>query len=334
MWTLLAAILVVLLLMLAFAGAWSMMIRIPGPRHRGPLPPLSDLQRDVANRLRGHVHALAGKIGERHIWQPDRLAAAADYIRSSLQRWSYSVAAQIYPVADKEVQNLEAQLTGLERPHEILVVGAHYDSVVGSPGADDNASGVAVLLVLAERFSGRALPRTVRFVAFVNEEMPFFQTELMGSLRYARECRRKQEKILGMISLETMGYFTDEPNSQTYPRPFHWFYPSTGDFIGFVSNVSSRCLLEKAIAAFRAKAKFPSEGGAVPAFIPGVGWSDHWSFWQVGYPAIMVTDTAFYRNPYYHTPHDTPDRLDYERLARVTEGLEEVLERLASDPDL
>jgi len=133
-----------------------------------------------------------------------------------------------------------------------------------------------------------------------------------------------------MLSLETMGCFSEAEGSQSYPLPFSLFYPSRGNFIAFVGNLESRSLVHRAIACFREHARFPSEGGAVPGFIQGVGWSDHWSFWQAGYPAIMITDTAPFRYAHYHLATDTPDRIDFESLARITAGLEKVVEDLSS----
>ena len=147
----------------------------------------------------------------------------------------------------------------------------------------------------------------------------------MGSMFYAKNCREKNENIIAMLSIETIGCYTDQPKSQKYPPPFSLFYPSTGNFIAFVSNLSNRKLLHKTIASFRKNCKFPSEGGAVPEIIPGISWSDHASFWRQGYPAIMVTDTALFRYPYYHSPEDTPDKIDYDSLAIVTSGLQSVI---------
>jgi Zn-dependent M28 family amino/carboxypeptidase len=201
--------------------------------------------------------------------------------------------------------------------------------VLGAPGANDNGSGVAAMLALARRFAGKPAQHTLRFVAFVNEEPPYFLTGQMGSFVYAGRCKAHGDRISAMISLETIGYFSDAPHSQTYPAPgLGVFYPSIGNFIGFVSNVPSRHLLRRAIALFRKHANIPSEGAALPAFIPGVSWSDQWSFWQHGYPGIMITDTAPFRYPHYHSATDTPDKLDYDRFALVVSGMEKVIEEL------
>ncbi len=210
-----------------------------------------------------------------------------------------------------------------------IVVGAHYDTVPGSPGADDNASGVAVLIELAALLKGETLP--IRFVAFANEEMPYFQGPEMGSWTWARRARERGEPIRAMYSLEMLGYYRDAPGSQRYPPPLGLFYPDRADFIAFVGDLGARSLVRDSIRLFREKSMFPSEGVAAPAFIPGVTWSDHWSFRSHGFPAIMITDTAFNRYPHYHLPSDTPDKLDYERMARVTLGLAAMLKDLANE---
>jgi Zn-dependent M28 family amino/carboxypeptidase len=221
------------------------------------------------------------------------------------------------------------ELRGSAKPEEIVVIGAHYDSVYGSPGANDNASGVAALVALARAARGKGFARTVRFVAFVNEEPPYFQRGAMGSQHYAKEAKRRGEKVVAMMSLETIGCYSDAAGSQSYPAPFSFFYPTTGNFIGFVGNLGSRRLVRQAIGAFRETTQFPSEGVAAPSFIPGISWSDQWSFWEEGYDGIMVTDTALFRYAEYHTARDRPGILDYERLARVVAGLERVLDTMA-----
>ncbi len=319
-----------LILLLFFAGL-SYVVVMPGDSHRGPLEPLSSPARDLQGRLQEHVRQLATRIGERSIWRVEGLEAAADYIQGHLERSGYAVATQPVPVQGLSVRNLEAQIQGGALADEILLVGAHYDSVHGSPGANDNASGVAALLELARMMAARRSARTVRFVAFVNEEPPFFQTSAMGSRAYAKRARARGENVVAMLSLETMGYYTREPGSQRYPFPFRYFYPDRGDFIGFVGNLSSRHLVRRAISSFRRNAAFPSEGIAAPAWITGVGWSDHASFWTEGYAAIMITDTALFRYEHYHAATDTPDKLDFACLARVVEGLDHVMQDLASD---
>ncbi len=305
------------------------MAGLPGKSWSAPVPPLSDEERLIENNLRRHVGMLAEQIGERNVWQPEALAAAAQYIRNSLESSGYEVRAQSFESKGLTLQNLEVELPGNTLPEEIIVLGAHYDSIAGTPGANDNASGVAALLEIARLAAGNRYSRTVRLVAFANEEPPFFYGEEMGSNVYAARSRQRGEQIKTMLALETIGFYTDEPASQQYPFPFSFFYPDTGNFIGFVGNLSSRRLVRRAIGAFRTSTAFPSEGLAAPGWMMGVHWSDHWSFWQAGYPAIMITDTALFRYHHYHAATDTPDKLDYPSLARVTKGLTEVVAELA-----
>ncbi len=305
------------------------MISMPGRAFSGLLPALTVEQDAVSKRLERHVRMLGQEIGERNLLRYDSLEASARYLDRAFREMGYAAAAQEFVVAGKKVKNFEAELEGQSRPEEIVIVGAHYDSVFGCPGANDNATGTAALLEIARMMAGRKLARTVRFVAFVNEEPPFFQTQQMGSRLYARHSRQRGENIVAMLSLETMGYYSDAAASQCYPFPFSLFYPSTGNFIAFVGNLSSRKLVRQAISSFREHAEFPSEGVAAPEWMPGIGWSDHWSFWREGYQAVMVTDTAPFRYPHYHTPSDTPDKIDYDRLGRVVVGLAAVVIDLA-----
>lgn len=305
------------------------MIRMPGSSHRGPLAPLTEAEAALRDELRRDVEALAGQIGERHVLVPRNLDRAVAYLEAAFAGAGYRVRRQTYEVGGEACHNLEVERPGSDGAAGIVVVGAHYDTVLGSPGANDNASGTAALLALARRFASRTLPRTLRFVAFVNEEI-YFQRPEMGSLVYARAIRRRGDRVVTMLSLETIGYYSDREGSQLYPKPLGLLYPSTGDFIGFVGNFGSRAEVRAAIGAFRRHARFPSEGAAIPPILPGISWSDHWAFWQVGYPALMITDTAPYRYRWYHQPGDTPDKLDYDRMARVVAGLEPMLADLAS----
>lgn len=276
---------------------------------------------DLVSALRVHVQVLAGEIGERNVFRPAALTAAGGYIGTVLESAGYRVRAQEYTVGGISCANLEAERVGLHRPEAILLIGAHYDTVRGSPGADDNASGVAGLLELARLFAAHEPELTLRFVAFVNEETPFFFWKEMGSLVYARAARRRGDRIRCMVSLEMLGCYDETPGSQRYPPLLHFFYPARGDFIAFVGNPTSRRPLRQAARAFRAHSDFPLEYLIAPAFVPGVALSDHLSFWRCGYRAFMVTDTAFFRYRHYHRATDTPERLDYERMAQVVQGL-------------
>ena len=312
--------------LLALFGYRTVMLKMPGKSHTGALPPLTDAERALAEALRRDVEKLGGEIGERNVANPDAYATAARFVESSLAGAGHDPRIQAFDVDGVRCENLEVELAGTS---EIVIVGAHYDSVIGAPGANDNGTGVAAVLALARAFASHKPKRTLRFVAFANEEPPHFQTSEMGSLRYAERSKQRGENVVAMLSLETMGYFSDLEGSQVYPPPVGLFYPSTGNFMGFVSNISSRKLLREVVGDFRSHTQLPSEGAALPSAIPGVGWSDHWAFWQHGYPALMVTDTAPFRYPHYHTPADTPDKIDYERLARVVAGIERVVRRLA-----
>jgi len=278
-----------------------------------------------------HVRYLSTTVGERNTLRSGSLKAAADYIRSQLTESGYTVTEQTYTVEGKSVSNLGAELTGSETSLGTVVVGAHYDTVSGTVGADDNTSGVAAALELARLLKGSKFRKTIRFAFFVNEEPPFFQTEQMGSLVYAKGLRQERVPISAMISLETLGFYSDRPGSQKYPAVLGPFYPNRGDFIGFVGNSESRDLVRRVTRSFRESARFPSEGVAAPATWLGIGWSDQWSFWHEGYPAIMVTDTAIFRYPYYHTSGDTSEKIDIEKMARVVEGTRFVVAALANE---
>jgi len=287
----------------------------------------------LARRLAGHVEALAGTIGERGIFRPDAYDAARDYIRRELIDAAgpgVPVQVQGFASGGRTVANLEVVRLGTDPALPCLVVGAHYDTVRGTPGADDNATGVAALIELVRTLSAGTHARTVRLVAFANEEAPFFDGPEHGSLVYARSLKAAGERVNLMLSLEMLGYFTQTPGSQHYPPLLAPFYPDRGNFIGLVSNLGSRARLLELAAAFKAASDFPVEHLASPEWVPGVSLSDHHSFWREGYRAVMVTDTAFYRNPHYHTATDAPETIDVAGLAAVTAGLAGALARLAA----
>src|SRR6058998_3012873 len=217
--------------------------------------PLSPDEVTLREELRADVQKLAGEIGERNMWHYTKLNAAADFIEGSFSRAGLHPRRDSYEIRGQACHNIEAEIPGepqgaaVSRPPSIILIGAHYDSVFGSPGANDNGSGVAAMLALARRFAGTKPKHTLRFVAFVNEEPPYFLSDQMGSFVYAGRCKTRGDQISAMISLETIGYFSDAPHSQTYPAPgLGVFYPSVGNFIGFVANVHSRALLRRSIA--------------------------------------------------------------------------------------
>ena len=328
LWLLLIAILV------ALVGTLVWILRtthMPLKSFTGQLAPLTSEEAETSQRLSQHVQFLSETVGERNLLKAGTLEAAADYLRTSLEQAGYAVTEQSYSVQNHQVRNLEVKLVGSKNSGETVVVGAHYDSVQGSPGANDNASGVAAVLELAHLLRGFTPRKTIRFVLFVNEEAPYFQTESMGSVVYAKQLHADQVPVSAMISLETIGYYSDAQGSQKYPDLLDLLYPKRGNFIGFVGNPSSRGLLHAVVRRFRETTRFPSEGIAAPEQWSGVGWSDHWSFWQENYPAIMVTDTAPFRYPYYHTAHDTANHVDFARMSRVVCGVRRVVESLSAD---
>ena len=318
------------ILPIVFLVIWLFTVRMPGPAFTGPLPPLTPNQEQLRAELRRHVTALAHEIGVRSDQRYGNVQRAAAYIERTLTALGYSIVSQEFTADNRAYRNLEATLRGTNRPQEVVVLGAHYDTAREAPGADDNASGVAGVLALARVFAQQRQTRSIRFVFFPNEEPPSFPTADMGSRHYATDARARSDQITAMLSIESIGYFDTEKGSQRYPFPLNLAYPNTGDFIGFVSNLRSRSLLHRAIGAFRAHATLPTQGAAAPSWVPGVWWSDHWSFWREGYEAIMITDTAPYRYPFYHTPEDTPDKLDYDRMARVVHGLPDVVRAIAN----
>ncbi len=320
---------VLLLIVIPLFLCWYFMISMPGESYAGPMPELNDGQTRLRDRLRKHVESIAG---ERNFGNKPGLRKAETYIILEFRDAGYEHRAHDYKVLGNASHNIEVEIVGSKRPKEIVVIGAHHDTVKGTPGANDNASGVAAVLELARHFANKRPERTLRFVTFGTEEPPWFQTENMGSLVYAKQCRFFEDNIIAAISLETIGYYNDDAGSQELPSfVLSPFYPSEGNFIAVVGNVGSRQLVLNIVDSFRRHAEFPSEGGALPGDMTGVGFSDHWSFWEYGYPAVMITDTAMFRYPYYHDPRDTPDKLDFDRMARVVDGLKPVIEELVNE---
>jgi Zn-dependent M28 family amino/carboxypeptidase len=304
---------------------------MPTKRTHQSLAPLTPAELEHRERIRAHVQMLAGTIGGRNAVRYEGLERAADYIESELRSYSYQPERQTYLVDGKRFENVEAELSGsTEEAKGIVIVGAHYDTAGGLPGANDNGSGVAVALELAHHFAHQKFRHAIRWVFFANEEPPYFQTKDMGSYVYAKRCRDRGENVLAMLSLETIGYYSSELGSQSYPLSFHPGYPNRGDFLGFVSNFKSAGLLRSALRSFRRATSLPAIGAAAPASIPGIAWSDQWAFWEFGYRALMLTDTAPYRYPYYHTAEDTPEKLDYDRLARAATGVAAIVNDLGS----
>jgi hypothetical protein len=300
-------------------------VRFAGDGTRGTSAPGLDV---LEGRLRASVTHLAETIGERNAFQTEALDRAADWIQGEWKAQGLTIVEQRYSIGERgPFRNLEVDVAG-PAGAPILLIGAHYDSVSGSPGADDNASGVAVLMEVTRALKGAPLSRRLRCVAFTNEEPPWFCSENMGSRRYAKMARARGDEIEAMVSLETLGWYSDEPGSQQYPPGFGFFYPAEGNFVGVVTRIRDRPLVVRALERLRPATGLPVRAAAVWATIPGVYWSDHWSFWEEGYPAMMITDTAYFRNPHYHAFTDVPVNVDFPRLADITAGIIQMVQGL------
>lgn len=283
---------------------------------------------DTAKRLKDDVQMLAGTIGIRSIFHPDKLKQAKDYIRSRLEEFG-DVKEYPYIYEDIEVANLELDIFSDSSDDGILIIGAHYDTVATTPGADDNASAIAVLLELARQAKRlkekQQLKNNLRFLAFTLEEPPAFFTKKMGSRQYVKILKQRVEKINGMICLEMVGYKNIAPDSQQIPFPLNFRnYPRTGDFIAFVANMASVSFLKQLLSITEYENTLPYEKLVVPGkgrMLPVSRLSDHIAFWDNGYPAVMVTDTAFLRNPNYHDYGDQPETLDYRFMAKLVQTL-------------
>lgn len=297
------------------------------------LLPLPQEQVPLKNAIRKDVEILANDIGPRNgRTSHENLCRAADFIEGRFQQAGHVVRRETYQPKRPGMgpcSSLEAELRGTSRPDDILVIGAHYDTAPGTPGADDNASAIAILLALAQAFANRPTACTVRFVAFPNEEPPSFRTADMGSLVYARGCASRGERIRAMLCLEMLGCYSEKPRTQRYPsRIFECFFPTTSHFVGVIANTKSGNLASTTASALREEG-VPARSAVLPDWVTGVAWSDHWSFWKIGVPAIMLTDTAHFRNPRYHTENDTPETLDYDRMAALANVLENIIRKLS-----
>src|SRR5262249_16399741 len=262
---------------------------------------------------------------EHNVVHYDELEKVARYIEATLASFGYAVGRQEFLVNGKLVRNIDVAIepAGRSAEPDVIVVGAHYDSVSGSPGANDNASGAAAVIELARllRDLDRVGGKRIRLALFVNEEPPYFRTEAMGSLRYARALAQRNERVVAMYSLETIGFYSSDRGSQVYPAPFGLMFPDRGDFVAFVGMMGSRALVRETMRSFRSHTSFPTIGGVAPDFIPGIGWSDHWAFAEQGFQAVMITDTAPFRYPHYHQPSDTPGKVDPEKVGRGGKGI-------------
>ena len=288
-----------------------------------------EIRDDRQKRLEEHLVALTKTIGERSVAVPENMDRTVVYIESFYGGIDVPAKRQSYEFRGSTVSNVVAEIGSTAGSPKRYLIGAHYDSVEGTVGADDNASAIAVQLETARAIKLMAdrseLKASAVFVSFALEEPPAFGTRHMGSRVYARNARRTKERIDGMICLEMVGYTCHEPGCQEYPFPLQFFgYPKQGDFVGIVGNWGGGEFTKPLYEAFRKNRELPVVKLNVPLKgwpIPAVRLSDHASFWDEGYDAVMVTDTAFFRNPYYHTRSDTMDKLDFSFMARLVESL-------------
>jgi Zn-dependent M28 family amino/carboxypeptidase len=265
--------------------------------------------------LHQHIHHLSEVIG---------INAAKDYIETILKDLGLEYTLQNYQYSGKTFSNIIVTLEGQKEPKEIFIIGAHYDTVFGTPGADDNASAVAALLELCRLLKDYQPSKTLKLIFFVLEEPPAFNTKYMGSYVYAKTAKDNKEKIYGMISLEMLGYYNDKKGAQIYPLPLmSLFYSKVPNFIAVVGDLKSRKLVKKLANSIKKSCAVPVETLSTVKFVPGVDLSDHGPFWKMGYPAVMITDTAFYRNPNYHSRSDTIDTLDFDKMAELLTGLKQ-----------
>ncbi len=284
----------------------------------------------LVSLLDRHIRTLSLSIGERHCKKPDALKRAASYIEAELKATGLAVSVLEYEFRGQSFANIEAVLAGSEPDGGDIVIGAHYDSEFDTPGANDNGTGVAAVLAIANDLKDYRPKSSLRFVAFANEEAQFFNTDGMGSMVYARALKAQGRHINLMFSLETMGYFTAGAGSQRYPEELQDLgLPDQGNFLAFVSREDCLPQLEKTVSAFRLFSNVPCEMLAADENIQGVSLSDHMSFWKQGYPAIMVTDTAPYRYPHYHQPQDTPDKINMKVYKEAVLGLTATIAHLA-----
>ncbi len=288
---------------------------------------------DNISRLYEHVKHISVNIGSRSVHDYDAIEATKNYIESTLQNLGYAPTRQDYEYSGRVYSNIIASIRGAESPGETIVIGAHYDTVYGTPGADDNASAVAVLLEICRALRDFSPKRTLKLIFFTLEEPPLFRSKFMGSYVYAREAKRKGEDIRAMVCLEMVGYYSDKKGDQSLPLPFmNLVYSTTPDFIAVVGNLKSKHLVKSVKRSLNKSSEIPVETLSTIGLVPGVDFSDHRSFWKMGYPAVMITDTAFYRNPNYHSARDTIDTLNFDKMSQLLDGLVGVAKDLSDSP--
>lgn len=333
-WAVLATSLPVLLSGCAAHGAEAPVVNVAAPARAtdaatGPatLPALTEEQRDMAGRLRETVQHFAVEIGERNIEQSWNLATATDDLATSLEKIGYDVQRQGLVAGDAVVQNIVVHVAGGEHGGEAIVVGAHFDTFAGTPGADGDASGVAALMELARSFQPKKGKRSTYFAFFVNGEAPYLKTEQMGSLVYAKWLKEQKLDVRGMLDLDGLGAYSDAPPARPYPPGLSPPYPATSNFVAIIGNEASRQLLEQVTTAMQ-RGSMPVVSNVVAEEQALASDSDQWAFWKLGLPALLVTDVAAYRYKDHQQKTDLPDKLDYERMARVVSALQATVAEL------
>lgn len=315
-----------LVFLIVILSAMALMLNMPGSSFSGSPPALTKDELVLRDNLRRHLTVLASDIGERNNLKYENLCRAAAYIEDQFKESGYEPRLDIFEVQGKKYTNVEATIKGASK--QIVVIGAHYDTVAGCPGADDNGTGIVSVLELARLLKGIKPQCTLRFVAFPNEEYPFFWSKAMGSYVYAGQCRARGDDISGMIAVETVGYYSKKEHSQKYPINTLGFLPDRGDFLFFVGNYRSRGFLTECLGSFRKYATIPSEGISAFDCFEDISRSDNNSFWIHGYPGLMITDTADFRNPNYHLPSDRVETIDFDNLTRFVSALAKSLEAM------
>ncbi len=306
-----------------FFSYWYMM-ECDGNWHGEPLETKMKMELiEIKKSMESDIEYLQ-KLGPRNSENDEsykQLRQCEEWIRQKWESQGYVVKKHTFSIGEKEYSNLEIEIKGRTLPSEIIIISAQYDTLPDSPGANNNGSGIAILFQLSQLLKKHTPDRTLRLLNFVNEEDPFFGTEMMGSYQYAKRCLQRGENIRVMLSLDALGIYKNEPGSQKLPFPFSMFYPDRGNFLAFIGNLRSRKYMLEISRGFKKGSSFPIKVGVVPEWVRAADWSDHRSFWQFGYPGIMVTDTGGFRSPYHTTKEDTMEKLNFEAMSRIVIGM-------------
>ncbi len=311
----------VLLVIFLFFSYWYM-VKCEGSWNGVPLERQGNADLgNIRKELESDIYYMSVRLGPRNAFSYERLQKSAEWIKKRWESQGYAVRSRKFSIQGKDYENLEIEIRGQKTPTEIVVVSAQYDTLPDSPGANNNASGVTVLLQLSNLLKNSSPDRTLRLVNFVNEEDPFFGTEWMGSFKYAENAYQKHENIKIMLSIDSIGIYKDEPGSQKLPFPFSVFYPDRGNFLAFIGDFGSRKYMIQATRGFKKGSSFLIKAGIVPKWTKGAAWSDHSSFWKFGYHGMQITDTGAFRSPYHTTKEDTIEKINFDALSRIVMGI-------------